>query len=137
MKKFYALCLLLLFCAKSIAEDENNHYAGVMVPFTVKAAGPGPIHNGSAGSASHPRTPMATPTVYLDGHTLLIYTEFEETIEVQLLDPNTLEDDEPTVVYSTTLTAGDDEIMLPSTYTGEYGIRLVVGNWYYIGYIVL
>ena len=84
-----------------------------------------------------PRTPILAPTVYLDDHTLILYTEFEEAIEVQLLDPDTMDDDEPTVVYSVAVPAGIQQVALPSTYTGEYGIRLVVGQWYFIGVIDL
>lgn len=84
-----------------------------------------------------PRTPILAPTVYLDDHTLILYTEFEETIQVQLLDPDTMDDDEPTVVYSINVPAGTQQVALPDTYTGEYGIRLVVGQWYFIGEITL
>ena len=56
---------------------------------------------------------------------------------MQLLDPDTLDDDEPTVVYSVNVPAGTQQVALPDTYTGEYGIRLVVGNWYFIGVINL
>ncbi len=93
--------------------------------------------NTSNGYKPLPRTPIQPPTVYLDGHTLILYTEFEETIQVQLLDPDTVDDDEPSVVYSVNVPAGTQQVALPSTYTGEYGIRLVVGNWYFIGVINL
>ncbi len=99
--------------------------------------GPGPIHNGSAGNHSTPRTPILAPTVYLDDHTLILYTEFEDAIEVQLLEHDTMDDDEPTVVYSVSVPAGTQQVVLPSTYTGGYGIRLVVGQWYFIGYVDL
>ncbi|MCR4919209.1 MAG: hypothetical protein K5928_05255 [Prevotella sp.] len=84
-----------------------------------------------------PRTPILAPTVYLNDHTLLLCTEFEEDIEVQLLDPDTMDDDEPTVVYSVNVPAGTQQVALPDTYTGEYGIRLVFGQWYFIGVINL
>ena len=93
--------------------------------------------NTSGTGNSHPRTPIQAPTVYLDGHTLSFLYAFSEDIEVQLLDPDTLDDDEPTVVYSTAMYAGAQTVNLPTTYTGDYVLRLVVGSWYFIGEITL
>ena len=128
----FALCCSL--ATSNIAATPEQHNGEMIALVAVCNAGkPG----SASGYTPFPRTPILAPTVYLDNHTLWFDTVFEEDIEVQLLDPDTMEDDVPTVVYSTTLTAGDDEITLPSTYTGEYGIRLVVGNWYFIGIIDL
>jgi len=124
MKKIFLLCLALLTFVCANAEEVKV----VLKPH-------GPIV--SNGEHQFPRNPVEAPDVYLDSHTLLFDTVFGDDIVVQLLDPDTMEDDVPTVVYATTLTAGDDEITLPSSYTGEYGIRLVVGNWYFWGYVNL
>ena len=81
--------------------------------------------------------PVSSPDVYYLGHTIYIYTVFTEDIDLQLLDPDTVDDDEPTVVYTTEVRAGTQIVYLPTTYTGDYAIRLVVGDWYFIGVISL
>ena len=136
MKKIFLFLMLCSFFFTSIAENPMSNEIGVRVIFSPMLRDSGePFVPG--GNQPFPRTPILAPTVYLDNHTLLFGTVFGDDIEVQLLDPDTMEDDVPTVVYATTLTAGDDEITLPSSYTGEYGIRLVVGNWYFIGIVDL
>ena len=56
---------------------------------------------------------------------------------MQLLDPETVDDDEPTVLYSITMYAGVQTVNLPTTYTGDYVLRLIVGQCYFIGEITL
>ena len=125
--------MLSIVLTGSMATEQMT---GVQVPLTVMANGAG-NPNPSSGHGSRPRTPVQAPTVYLDGHTLTFLYAFSEDIEVQLLDPDTLDDDEPTVVYSTAMYAGAQTVNLPTTYTGDYVLRLVVGSWYFIGEITL
>ncbi len=134
-KKFF--CLLFCITAMLFTVKAAQEVTGTKINFVVMAAGNPVSQGGGLGNHSTPRTPILAPTVYLDDHTLILYTEFEDAIEVQLLDPDTMDDDEPTVVYSVAVPAGIQQVALPSTYTGEYGIRLVVGNWYFIGVINL
>lgn len=48
-----------------------------------------------------------------------------------------LRDEEGEVVYTTFLPSGTTQIILPSTLSGSYEIRLVGDTYYYRGYIVL
>lgn len=44
-------------------------------------------------------------------------------------------DENGTVAYSTFLSAGTTQVILPTTLSGIYEIRLVADTYYYIGYI--
>ena len=134
MKKIlciFALCYSVLLNAQSILPENTSGTKIEFIPL---------LNTQFDNTGSHqpfPRNPVDIPDVFLDDHTLYIYTVFGESIGLQLLDPDTMDDDEPTVVYSTVVPAGVQQVALPSTFTGEYGIRLVVGNWFFIGYISL
>ncbi len=133
MKKLFLLFMLCITATAAGATVPDTAIKINLVTELNTHGGP----DGSVGHTPYPRTPILAPTVYLDDHTLILCTEFEEDIEVQLLDPDTMDDDEPTVVYSVNVPAGTQQVALPDTYTGEYGIRLVVGQWYFVGTVCL
>lgn len=64
---------------------------------------------------------------------VLTLPAFDESFTLQLLD------EDETVVYSTYIPAGTTQVILPSTLSGDYEIRLVPLNstYYFKGYILL
>ena len=62
---------------------------------------------------------------------VLTLPAFEDDFTLELRD----EDD--TVVYSTLVPAGTTQVVLPSTLSGDFELRLAADTYYYIGYISL
>lgn len=88
------------------------------------------IDNPTLGHGGHPRTPINPPAVSIDDHTL--YTDavwFDATLQV-------LDEDE-NVVYTTVVPAGTPTVVLPSSLSGDYELRLIQGYWYFYGEISL
>ena len=79
----------------------------------------------------YPKSPDETPTVYLDDHTLSFSYAFSDIVPIELLDEDGI------VVYTDWLAPGQTSLVFPSTFTGEYIIRLTVGSVYYIGVVDL
>lgn len=48
-----------------------------------------------------------------------------------------LRDENGTVIYSAYIPAGTTQIILPTTLSGTFEIRLVASTYYYVGYITL
>ena len=80
--------------------------------------------------SGHPRTPINPPAVSIDDHTL--YTDavwFDATLQV-------LDEDE-NLVYTTLVSAGTPTVVLPSSLSGDYELRLIWNNWRFYGWISL
>lgn len=79
----------------------------------------------------YPKTPPRPMTIDVTGLTLTLFYAFEDMVMVELLD------DDENVAYTDYLFAGQTSLTLPSTLSGEYTLRLTVGNYYYIGIVEL
>ena len=90
------------------------------VCFAVGASYVDPMPSGSGSS----RTPVTTPNVSLDGHTLY-FNNVGYDLTLVLLD------DEENEVYSTLVPAGAMAVMLPSSLNGTYELQLYPGGNYY------
>ena len=84
-----------------------------------------------AGGNDAPRGPIYVPSASIDGYTF--YVSDHPDYVLQLVDP----DDETIVYYETDLPEGVNSVILPSTLSGTYEIRLIWGNWYFYGTIEL
>lgn len=62
---------------------------------------------------------------------VLTLPAFEEDYTLELRDENDV------VVYTDYVPAGTTQIVLPSTLSGDFELRLVADTYYYIGYISL
>lgn len=64
---------------------------------------------------------------------VLTLPAFDEGFTLQLLD------EDETVVYSTYIPAGTTQVILPSTLSGEFELRLIpyMATYYYRGYLIL
>ena len=102
--------------AKDNAED---------IPLQVEYVDP------TGNQGSRPRTPVARPTISLDGHTLLLNVGYDLTLA--LLD----EDGE--AVYTIYVPAGTSAVMLPATLCGDYEIQLYPddSSYYFFGWVEL
>ena len=86
------------------------------------------------GGASHGNT-LAPPRPWYitQNENVLTLPAFDEGFTLQLLD------EDETVIYSTYIPAGTTQVVLPSTLSGEFELRLipVLTSYYYRGYISL
>lgn len=74
-----------------------------------------------------PRTPILTPVAELDGCLLSICDH--PNYMLQLIG------EDEAVVYKVPLPAGVNQVTLPASYTGQYELRLLWGNWYFFSII--
>ena len=79
--------------------------------------------------------PLAPPRPWYitQNENILTLPAFDESFTLQLLD------EDETVVYSTYIPAGTTQVVLPSTLSGDFEIRLIPYNaaYYFRGYLIL
>ena len=83
-----------------------------------------PIGNG------YPKSPNDPPTVYIEDYTLTFKSYHPAYVLV-------LKDENGDTVYTTVVHITQTEVELPSTLSGNYEIRLVLGIWRFTGWINL
>ena len=76
------------------------------------------------------KSPETSIEVLVDGDDMYINNNVCE-YELQILD------EDGVVVYSTVISAGVSQVVLPSTLSGDYEIRFVTDDYYYYGFITL
>ncbi len=79
-----------------------------------------------------PKMPKKAPTIYKSG--LLLYLGNHSGYRIELIDETLGENG--TVVYSDIIPASFTTWQLPS-FAGVYTIRLIAGNWAYVGWLEL
>ena len=80
-----------------------------------------------------PKVPMHTPEVYLEEYTLSF--SYNNGYTLELVDPSM--GDEGTIVYTAVIPEDVLTWQLPTDITGDYIIRLIHGNWAFVGEIEL
>lgn len=80
-----------------------------------------------------PKVPMHTPEVYLEEYTLSF--SYNNGYTLELIDPSM--GDEGTIVYTAVIPEDVLTWQLPTDITGDYIIRLIHGNWTFVGDIEL
>jgi hypothetical protein len=80
-----------------------------------------------------PKVPMHTPEVYLEEYTLSF--SYNNGYTLELVDPSM--GDEGTIVYTAVIPEDVLTWQLPADITGDYIIRLIHGNWTFVGDIEL
>ena len=123
---FKRLFLLACFCGVGLllTAHVSSISGGGKIDFQVG------IFDPTAAGDKGSRSPIASPNVSLDDHTL--YTDavwFDATLQVL--------DEDGNVVYTTFVPAGTPTVVLPSTLSGDYELQLIQGYWYFYGYITL
>ena len=82
------------------------------------------------GGNGYPKSPLDPPTVYIENYTLTFENYHPEYI-LNIKDENGI------VVYSTVVYSTQTQVVLPSTLSGNYEIKLVLGYWVFTGWIWL
>ena len=118
MKKFL-LFVLLLIGGGTFAFSQNQ------IPMQI-------INQTGADAGGNTLAPPR-PWYITQDENVLTLPAFDEGFTLQLLD------EEETVVYSTYFPAGTTQVVLPSTLSGDYEIRLIPFNatYYFRGYLIL
>jgi len=80
-----------------------------------------------------PKAPMRAPEVYQEDHTLSF--SYNNGFTLELVDPSM--GDEGTIVYTAVIPADVLTWQFPATLSGDYTLRLVYGNWAFVGEIEL
>jgi hypothetical protein len=91
-----------------------------------------PMHFIKKGSSDYGNT-LAPPRPWYitQDDYVLTFTAFEDDYTLELRDENDV------VVYTDYVPAGTTQVVLPSTLSGDFELRLVADTYYYIGYISL
>lgn len=119
MKRFLFVFLFLTGLAVHVSAQSE-----VAVELTCEKIG------GGALNSPMPRTPLARPTLTLDGYTLYIGGA-QRDYTLQLVD------EDGDVVYEVFLPAGTTSFLLPTCYAGAYRLNLLWSDWCFWGYVEL
>ena len=114
-KKLFLIIALLSGGIPSIMADQ-----GVVMHFIKKGSSDG-------GNTLAPPRPWY---ITQDDYTLTM-PAFEDDFTLELRDENDV------AVYTTYVPAGTTTVVLPSTLSGDFELRLVADTYYYIGYITV
>lgn len=87
------------------------------------------IKKGSSDSGSTLAPPR--PWYITEDDYVLTLPAFEDDFTLELRDENDV------IVYTDYVPAGTTQVVLPSTLSGDFELRLVADTYYYIGYISL
>ena len=122
------ILLSLVYCAIVLLANAQTGSSSGPTPITFTT---GYVDPTLGGNINNPKSPMQPPTVYLDGHDLLFAQCFGDDVAVELRDSS------DSVVYSGSLLAGDQQLQLPTSLTGDYTLILYIGNWVFSGEVSL
>ena len=118
MKKFL-LFVLLLIGGSTFAFSQNQ------IPMQI-------INQTGADAGGNTLAPPR-PWYITQDENVLTLPAFEDDLTLLLLD------EDETIVYSTYVPAGTTQVILPTTLSGEFELRLIpfLATYYYRGYIIL
>lgn len=117
MKKIFLFIISVFIVSTSVSAKKQ-------IPFTVCWGNETDLGYG------YPKSPTDPPLVYIEDYTLT----FESYHPAYVL---VLKDEDGIVVYSTVVNSTQTQVVLPSTLSGNYEIRLVLGSWVFTGWIGL
>jgi len=112
---------LFLIVALLSGWGANSLWAGQIPMHIINPTGP------EGGNTLAPPRPWY---ITQDDHVLTLPT-FEDDFTLELRDENDV------IVYTDYVPAGTTQVVLPSTLSGDFELRLVADTYYYIGYISL
>ena len=102
----------------------SNYCFSFPMQIPIRIIDPGASSEGS--TLAPPRPWYITQDDYV-----LTLPAFEEDYTLELRDENDV------VIYTDYVPAGTTQVVLPSTLSGDFELRLVADTYYYIGYISL
>lgn len=115
----FSMCMLMSFCPKESQWDD----VGIAVVLHIS----GPIDETLNGGMPH--APIKLPSVYIDEHILSVIGTHPDYL-VRIVDNND-------VLYETQMPSTVNNIILPSTLSGNFQVQLICGNWMFYGRITL
>lgn len=128
MKKTLLILVSVLLMSTQVNAQNMQPMNPILVQFKVMYMSPGPDLNPIG--RPNPKSPEDAPEVYIEENVL--YFEGDHP-GYDLTISNEDGDD----IYTTTVSASDTVVTLPSTLSGTYEIELVSGNWVFTGWIEL
>ena len=121
-KKKLFVIIFSLFLVGTVIE---SHAQEVIVDLEVKIIDETPTQTGS------PKTPVQIPEVWQDGHLIIMEADHADFV----LD---LFDEDGVLVYTTYVPSASTQVVLPSSLTGDFELRLDFGcSYYFYGFISL
>ena len=111
----------MIMCAFVIST--SVYATKTQIPLNVVIEDDSPLGNGNS------KSPMKTPTVYIDDHMLFFEINHSDYVV-------NIKDEDGDVVYTTVVYSTQTQVLLPFT-TGVYEIEIVVGNLLFTGVITL
>ena len=125
---------LMMATVFSVANDVvTNPNSGTQVFLQTIFVCPVGYENPMPTTPHRPKAPMHAPEVYLEGHTLSFSYNNGYTLELVEIS----EDGDEVTAYTEMIPAGVMTWQLPATLSGDYTLRLVYGNWAFVGDIEL
>ena len=124
MKKYYLFIVLLCFLSFNVQKSFSQTPQTDPVSLTLD----NDDHN--QGTSGMPKTPITPPEVSIYGHTLYFSGTHAEFVL-------TLTDEEDNVVFTTIVYDTDTQVVLPSSLSGVFKLRLYTGIYCFVGEITL
>lgn len=125
---------LMMATVFSVANDVvTNPNSGKQVFLQTIFVCPVGYENPMPTTPHRPKAPMHAPEVYLEGHTLSF--SYNNGYTLELID--TSMGDEGTIIYTAVIPEDVLTWQFPATLSGDYTLRLVYGNWAFVGEIEL
>ena len=132
-KLLFVIGLMMVTVFSVANEVVTNYHSGTQVYLQTIYVWPVGYEDPMPTTPNKPKAPMHAPEVYLDDHTLSF--SYNNGYTLELIDASM--GDEGTVVYTAVIPEDVLTWQLPADITGDYIIRLIHGNWTFVGDIEL
>ncbi len=132
-KLLFVIGLMMVTVFSVANEVVTNYHSGTQVYLQTIYVWPVGYEDPMPTTPNKPKAPMHAPEVYLEDHTLSF--SYNNGYTLELVDPSM--GDEGTVVYTAVIPEDVLTWQLPADITGDYIIRLIHGNWTFVGDIEL
>lgn len=132
-KLLFVIGLMMVTVFSVANEVVTNYHSGTQVYLQTIYVWPVGYEDPMPTTPNKPKAPMHGPEVYLEDNTLSF--SYNNGYTLELID--TSMGDEGTVVYTAAIPEDVLTWQLPADLTGDYTLRLVYGNWAFVGEIEL
>lgn len=132
-KLLFVIGLMMVTVFSVANEVVTNYHSGTQVYLQTIYVWPVGYEDPMPTTPNKPKVPMHAPEVYLEDHTLSF--SYNNGYTLELVDPSM--GNEGTIVYTAVIPEDVLTWQLPTDITGDYIIRLIHGNWTFVGDIEL
>ena len=132
-KLLFVIGLMMVTVFSVANEVVTNYHSGTQVYLQTIYVWPVGYEDPMPTTPNKPKAPMHAPEVYLEDHTLSFSYNNGYTLELV----ETSEDGNEVTVYTSSIPEGVMTWQLPATFSGDYTLRLIFGNWAFVGEIEL